>query len=100
MYIIYRMFGWNEEKRLRVIKEHGVDFALIEDVFEDAFAVFIEDFAHSTDDEIRFNVVGQTAAYGLIFAAYTCEMDTIHFITARRAENWMVKEYEENRKRL
>ena len=95
------MFVWRESKREEVIKEHSVDFAKIGDIFDDPFAVYIEDYEHSTEIEIRFNIIGITAQYGLIFAVFIYEgAFGIHFITARRAENWMVKEYEENRKRL
>ena len=94
-------FTWKETKRAKVIAEHKVDFAKVLDVFDDNFAVYIEDFEHSTDDEIRFNVIGKSASYGLVFAVFTYdESNDICFITARKAENWMVKEYEENRKRL
>jgi uncharacterized DUF497 family protein len=94
-------FTWDEIKREKVLAEHKVDFAKIQDVFDDAFAVYIEDFEHSTDDEIRFNVIGQSAIYGLVFIAFTYDAsDDVRFITARKAESWMVKEYEENRKRL
>ena len=95
------MFIWTETKREKVIKKRGIDFAEMIDVFDDPFAVYFEDYEHSTETEIRFNIIGQTARYGLIFVVfiYVGEYD-IHFVTARRAENWMVKEYEENRKRL
>ena len=94
-------FTWDETKRERVLAEHKVDFAKIQDVFDDVFAVYIEDFEHSTDDEIRFNVIGQSAIYGLVYIAFTYdESNDIRLITARKAEGWMVKEYEENRKRL
>ena len=94
-------FTWDETKRETVLAEHKVDFAKIQDVFDDAFAVYIEDFEHSTDTEIRFNVIGQSIIYGLVFLVFTYdENDDIRFITARRVEGWMVKEYEENRKRF
>ena len=94
-------FTWDETKREKVLTEHKVDFANIQDVFEDSYAVYIEDFEHSTDDERRFNVIGQSVNYGLVFVIFTYDGSAdIHFITARKAENWMVKEYEENRKRL
>jgi uncharacterized DUF497 family protein len=94
-------FTWDETKRERVLAEHKVDFAKVGDVFDDVFAVYIEDFKHSTDDEIRFNIIGQTLNYGLIFVAFIYDAsDDIRFITARKAEGWMVREYEENRKRL
>ena len=95
------MFFWDESKREKVIEDHKVDFAEIGDVFDDPFAVYVEDYEHSTETEIRFDVIGMTARYGLVFAAFVHESASdIRFITARRAENWMVKEYEENRKRL
>ena len=94
-------FTWDKTKREKVIAEHKVDFAKIQDTFDDPFAVYFEDFEHSTDDETRFDVIGQSLNYGLIFAVFTYEdEDYICLITARKAENWMVKEYEENRKRL
>ena len=97
----YQMISWDESKREAVIKRHGIDFAEIEDVFDDVFAVAIEDFEHSTDEETRFNIIGMAARYGLIFVAYIFENEPdIRLITARSAEKWMVKEYEENRKRL
>lgn len=94
-------FTWDEVKREKVLAEHKLDFAEIQDVFDDSFGLYIEDFEHSTDDEIRFNVIGQSVKYGLVFVVFMYdESDDIRFVTARKAENWMAKEYEENRKRL
>lgn len=46
-------------------------------------------------------MIGQSDNYGLVFVVFVYdESDDIRFITARKAESWMVKEYEENRKRL
>lgn len=44
--------------------------------------------------------IGITAAYGLTYLVYTepGENET-HFITARRAEKWMVDYYEKSRAR-
>ena len=44
-----------------------------------------------------------TARYGLVYLVFTeveagVELE-LHFITARRAEPWMVEEYEENRRK-
>ena len=95
------MFSWDETKREKVISEHNIDFAKIGDVFDDPFAVYFEDYEHSTGMETRINVIGHAAHYGLIFAVYVYEGESdIHLITARRAENWMVTRYEENRKGL
>lgn len=65
MYIISRMFSWNESKRIKVIKKHGVDFAAIEDVFDDHFTIDFIDYEHSTETEIHYGVIGKTASYGL-----------------------------------
>ena len=94
------MFVWDESKRQKVIQEHSIDFDFIFDVFEDPFAVDFEDSEHSDETETRWGIVGQTAQYGLIVLIYTIvEPDDVRFITARRAEKWMVTKYEENRKR-
>lgn len=95
------MITWDESKRRKVLKDHGVDLAKIADVFIDPHAIEFEDFAHSTNDETRFDFIGISSLYGLIFVTYAFgDYDTVRVITARRAEKWMVKEYEKNRKRL
>jgi len=94
-------FVWKESKRDLVIKKRGIDLAKIVDVFDDSFAVYFEDYEHSTDEEIRFEVIGQSRFYGLLHVVFSYpDENAIFLVTARRAENWMVKEYEENRKRL
>ena len=95
------MFVWDESKREQVIKEHKVDFAEIGDVFDDAYAIDFVDEAHSTEDETRYDIIGKTARYGLVFLVYATESETdTKFITARRAEPWMVRDYEKNRHRF
>ena len=92
------MFVWDEAKRLKVIEDHGVDFALLLDAFDDAFGVYFEDLEHSTAEEIRFNLIGFSAQYGLVYVTFTYENDDIRLITAWKAEKWMVKEYEQYKK--
>ncbi|MEZ5423864.1 MAG: BrnT family toxin [Pyrinomonadaceae bacterium] len=87
------MFVWDDAKREKVIETHGVDFALILDVFDDPFAIYNDDFGHSKS-ELRYTVLGLTAHYGLVFLVFTYQDEKVRFITARRAEKWMVKEYE------
>ncbi|MBX3290854.1 MAG: BrnT family toxin [Acidobacteria bacterium] len=69
-------------------------------MFNDPLIVEYVDEDHSTDDEIRMIAIGITAAYGLTYLVYTepGENET-HFITARRAEKWMVDYYEKSRAR-
>ncbi len=91
---------WDEAKRLRVIKDHRVDFTELADIFRDPFAIEYVDEEHSTQDEIRFVVIGITGAYGLTYMVYTePSEDEIHLVTARRAEKWMVTVYDTRRSR-
>ena len=93
------MFVWDESKRRKVIQQHSVDFDLIFDIFEDSFAVDFDDYEHSTETENRYGIIGQTNRYGLIVLIYTITAtDDVRFITARKAEKWMVSKYEENKK--
>jgi uncharacterized DUF497 family protein len=94
------MFVWDESKRRKVIQAHAIDFELLFDIFEDSFSVDFEDYEHSEETETRWGIIGQTAQYGLLVLNYAItETGDVRFITARRAEKWMVKKYEENRKR-
>ena len=94
-------FSWKENKKQKVKVEHKIEFDKIKDVFDDPFAVEYIDEEHSTDEEVRFAIIGLTVQYGLIFLIFTEPSETeLHFITARKAENWMVKVYEQNRRRI
>jgi uncharacterized protein len=68
------MFVWDESKREKVIKDHGIDFAKIGGVFDDPFALYFEDYEHSTTDETRFQTVGQSNHYGLIVVVFIYAM--------------------------
>jgi hypothetical protein len=95
------MFFWDDLKKAKVLEEHGIDFNLIFDIFDDPFSIDFEDEAHSDEEETRYAIIGKTAHYGLVVLIYTVTNDeNIRFITARRAEKWMVKKYEEQGKRL
>lgn len=87
------MFVWDEAKRQKVLAEHKVDFELITDIFDDPFALYNDDLGHS-ETELRYTVIGMTAQYGLVFLVFSHVDDKVRFITARRTEKWMVKEYE------
>ena len=88
-------FTWNEDKARKVKDEHRVGFDKLFDIFEDDFSLDLIDKKHSTPDETRFIIVGVTAEYGLVHLVYTMPSDEeIHFITARKAEKFYVKQYE------
>ncbi len=86
-----------KRKILKIITP--LEFKKITNIFEDPYAVEFIDESHSTEDETRYAIIGATI-YGLVYLVFTEQRENeLHFITARLAENWMVKEYEENRKR-
>lgn len=93
-------FTWNTKKAERVLAGHKINFAKISDVFEDSFSLDLIDDKHSTNAELRFIIVGKTVEYGLIHLVYTMPTgNEIHFITARKADKWHIKQYEENIRR-
>ncbi len=92
-------YTWNVEKAEKVKQDHKVDFEKLTDIFDDPFAVEFIDETHSTEDEIRFAIIGLTAEYGLVYLVFIEVSEThLHFITARKAESRMTKEYEQNRR--
>lgn len=92
------MITWDEGKREKVIRDHGLDFGKIEDLFGDPFAINYEDNEHS-DSEHRWVIIAKSAEYGLVVLVYTVVAEGIRCVTARRAERWMVRMYEDQRNR-
>jgi len=92
------MVTWDEKKRKQVIRDHGVDFARIADVFQDPFAIIERDLAHS-DAEERWLAIARSSEYGILGVVYTFRDQQIRLITARRAEKWMTRLYEKQRDR-
>ncbi len=59
------MITWDEKKRRKVIRDHSVDIAKLEDILDDPFAIDFEDDSHSLEESRRI-IVGKTAEYGLV----------------------------------
>lgn len=78
-----------------------IDLDRIGDIFRDPFALEFIDESHSDEDEVRFGIIGLTAEYGLIYLVFIdIDTETLRLITARKADRWMVREYEEKRRRI
>ena len=96
MYIFYLMqFEWDEDKALDNAKKHRVTFEQAQEVFDDPRAVPFEDLKHSAD-EARYVMIGMTSL-GLLFISFTYRDEVVRLISARRAEKWMVKVYEDEK---
>ena len=87
-------FEWDEAKAFENTKKHRVSFEQAQQVFDDPRAVPFEDLEHSPDDETRYVMVGMSSI-GLLFVSFTYRDDVVRLISARRAEKWMVKIYED-----
>ena len=87
-------FEWDEDKALKNAKKHRVSFEQAQQVFNDSRAVPFEDLRHSSINEIRYVMIGMSSI-GLLFVSFIHREDTVRLISARRAEKWMVKIYEE-----
>ena len=87
-------FEWDEDKALENVKKHRVSFEQAQQVFDDPRAVPFEDLEHSTLHEVRHVMIGMSSL-GLLFVSFTYRDEVVRLISARRAEKWMVKVYED-----
>jgi len=62
-------FEWDQEKNNTNINKHDVDFEEAKTVFDDIFAVIIEDRFHS-DLEQREIIVGQSSNHRLLYVVF------------------------------
>jgi len=88
-------FEWDEAKNTKNKKKHGVSFQEAATVFSDAYARLIPDPEHSKDEE-RYILMGMSSEFKLLLVCH-CEKDsdTIRIISARKAETFERKQYEE-----
>lgn len=88
-------FSWDARKNISNQKKHGVSFEEAKTVFLDDFARMISDPDHS-ENEDRFILLGFSHKPRLLTVCY-CYLDlddTIHIISARKAEKSERKIYE------
>lgn len=87
-------FEWNAHKALTNLAKHGVSFEIARKVFDDPFAVDIEDRS-ANYGEVRRRIVG--VGNGLILTViYTERSELIRIISARKATRAERKEYDDN----
>ena len=89
-------FEWDIPKAEANFKKHGVRFSEVVPLFEDDFAITIED-GESDPEEQRFVSIGTGAKNRIIVAVYCYRGDTIRIISARLAEPHEREQYQENR---
>ena len=87
---------WDEKKAKSNFEKHGVRFEEAQVIWSDPFSVEYFDPNNSNTEE-RFIRIGLNAWRGILFVVF-CEnekLETIRFISARKATNQERSEYEE-----
>lgn len=87
-------YEWDPQKAKDNISKHGVYFSDAVIIFEDEFAISIED---DNEDEQRFIRIGIDAFQRVLVVVYTWRDLEIRIISARRANATERKQYEDKR---
>ncbi|MCX6156009.1 MAG: BrnT family toxin [Candidatus Kapabacteria bacterium] len=91
------MFEWHNDKEKQNLEKHNISFAEASSVFDDYFAIYIEDKIHSIYEE-RLVVIGYSNQNRLITVVFT-ERDNnqekvTRIISARKSTIYERKSYE------
>jgi len=88
-------FEWDENKAISNQKKHGISFEEAQSVFADSLGRLISD-PDSSEDEERFILMGVSSRLRLLIVCH-CERDknSIRIISARKADRFERKIYEE-----
>jgi uncharacterized DUF497 family protein len=86
-------FEWDENKSKLNLKKHGVDFKEGKTVFNDPFAITIDDPDHS-DLEDRYIDIGISSKGRILVVWYTERDDNIRIIGSRKANRYEREQYE------
>lgn len=98
MPLIYR-FDWDRKKSIANHRKHGVSFRLATSVFRDPLLLTVYDEDHS-DLEERWVTIGkaENGQYLVVihtFQHITTEVVTVRIISARTANRYEIRDYEE-----
>ena len=90
-------FEWNEHKRAKNLKIHGIDFResteVFTEVFDDPLALLRSDPDHSRGEH-RFIIVGRSKSERVLLTVFTDRYGEIRIISSRRATRREVRDYE------
>jgi uncharacterized DUF497 family protein len=85
-------YEWDPKKAASNLRKHKVDFADAVTVFEEEFAVTIDD---DEAEEKRFVTIGMDALARVLVVVYTWRGHNIRIISARKAGAEEQRQYEE-----
>ena len=75
-------FDWDQDKNKANISKHGIDFNEAKTVFDDVFALIIEDRFHANLEK-REIIVGQSSNNRLLYVVFVERKKRIRIISAR-----------------
>ena len=88
------VFEWDQKKSEENEKKHDITFEEAKTVFNDPFAITIDDPDHS-DDEYRYIDIGFSSKGIVLIVWYTERSENIRIIGCRKATRSERKAYEE-----
>ena len=89
-------FEWNQDKNILNLLKDGVDFEESMSVFDDGFALIIEDHAHSSFER-REIIVGQSSENRLLYVVFSERGNGIRIISARKLTSAEKRRYEKGK---
>ena len=93
------VFEWDQNKSDKNEKKHGITFEEAKTVFNDRYAITIDDPDHS-DDEYRYIDIGFSSEGRILVVWYTERNENIRIIGSRKAIRTERKSYEEKNRYL
>lgn len=92
-------FEWDPRKAAANLRKHGVSFSEAETVVSDEHGLLIDDPEHSLDED-RFVLLGVSATSRLLVVVHCYRADdlVIRIVSARKADRFERRQYEERGK--
>ncbi|MCI5220909.1 MAG: BrnT family toxin [Candidatus Electrothrix sp. LOE2] len=93
-------FEWDKNKADSNLKKHKVSFEEASSVFRDPLALIFDDEDHSTPEESREIIIGNSDKNRMLLISYTERIEnTIRIISSRLATKHERRDYEKNGRR-
>jgi uncharacterized protein len=89
-------FEWDRNKNECNLRKHGVDFEETMSVFDDIFAVIIEDRFHSNSEQ-REIIVGRSSNGRFLYVVFVESENSICIISARKLTPAERRRYEQRK---
>ncbi|MBN1648379.1 MAG: BrnT family toxin [Spirochaetales bacterium] len=95
-------FEWHDSKSQSNKRKHGISFSEALTIFNDPFILSKYDKEHSTDNEDRWNSIGEASVKAVLMVVHLCREDEskIRIISARKATNNEKKMYYYRREQM